>query len=35
MYVVSLMTPEPTAEVQKMVDNVRQPRGGVLMVEKH
>jgi cation/acetate symporter len=33
-YVVSLMTPEPSQEVQDMVDAVRRPRGGVLVADK-
>lgn len=30
IYVVSLMTPEPSAELQQLVDDVRRPRGEVL-----
>ncbi len=31
MYVVSLMTPEPSKEVQDMVDDIRKPRGETVM----
>jgi cation/acetate symporter len=32
--VVSLMTPAPSREMQDFIDEVRRPRGGVVMVEK-
>lgn len=32
--VVSLLTPAPSAAVQSMIDNIRKPRGGVIMQEK-
>jgi cation/acetate symporter len=34
MYVVSLMTPAPSAELQKFIDEVRHPRGKTMMEEK-
>ncbi|MCZ8181683.1 MAG: cation acetate symporter [Beijerinckiaceae bacterium] len=34
MYVVSLMTPAPSAELQRFIDEVRKPRGKTLMDEK-
>ncbi len=34
MYVVSLMTPAPSAELQRFIDEVRKPRGKTLMEEK-
>jgi cation/acetate symporter len=34
MYVVSLMTPAPSSELQKFIDEVRRPRGKTLMEEK-
>jgi len=34
MYVVSLMTPAPSAEMRQFIDDVRRPRGGTLMEEK-
>jgi cation/acetate symporter len=34
MYVVSLMTPAPSSELQKFIDDVRRPRGKTLMEEK-
>jgi O-antigen/teichoic acid export membrane protein len=34
MYVVSLMTPAPSAEMRKFIDEVRRPRGKTMMEEK-
>jgi cation/acetate symporter len=34
MYVVSLMTPAPSSELQKFIDEVRKPRGKTMMEEK-
>ncbi len=34
MYVVSLMTPAPSKELQDFIDEVRKPRGKTLMDEK-
>ncbi|MCZ8259655.1 MAG: cation acetate symporter [Beijerinckiaceae bacterium] len=34
MYVVSLMTPAPSKELQQFIDEVRKPRGKTLMEEK-
>ncbi len=34
MYVVSLMTPAPSSELQKFIDEVRRPRGKTMMEEK-
>jgi cation/acetate symporter len=34
-YVVSLMTPEPSQEMQDFVDRLRLPRGGNMMVQTH
>jgi cation/acetate symporter len=33
--VVTLMTPEPDAETQKMVDDVRIPSGGTILAQTH
>ncbi|MEM7243252.1 MAG: sodium:solute symporter family protein [Pseudomonadota bacterium] len=35
MIVVSLMTPAPSAEIQAMVDEVRDPSGETILAEKH
>jgi len=35
MIVVSLMTPAPSAEIQAMVDEVRDPSGDTILAEKH
>ncbi|MBM3531187.1 MAG: cation acetate symporter [Alphaproteobacteria bacterium] len=34
MYVVSLMTPEPSKEMQAFVDEIRKPRGKMILEEK-
>jgi cation/acetate symporter len=34
IYVVSLMTPEPSKEMQAFVDEIRKPRGGTVLEEK-
>ena len=34
MYVVSMMTPEPSKEIQDFIDNCRRPKGGSMMEEK-
>jgi cation/acetate symporter len=34
IYVVSLMTPEPSKEMQAYVDEIRKPRGGTVLKEK-
>jgi cation/acetate symporter len=34
MYVVSLMTPEPSKEMQALVDEIRKPRGRTVLEEK-
>jgi cation/acetate symporter len=34
MYVVSLMTPEPSKEMQDFIDACRRPKGQTLMEEK-
>jgi cation/acetate symporter len=34
-YVVSLMTPEPSQEMQDFVDRLRLPKGGNMMVQTH
>ncbi len=34
IYVVSLMTPEPSKEMQAYVDEIRKPRGGTILEEK-
>jgi cation/acetate symporter len=34
IYVVSLMTPEPSKEMQAYVDEIRKPRGGTVLQEK-
>jgi cation/acetate symporter len=35
MVVVSLLTPAPDAETQKMVDEVRIPSGGTILAQTH
>jgi cation/acetate symporter len=35
MVVVSLLTPAPDAETQKMVDEVRIPSGGTILAQSH
>ena len=35
MVAVTLMTPEPDAETQKMVDEVRVPTGGTILAQTH
>jgi cation/acetate symporter len=35
MVVVSLMTKEPSAEIQKMVDDTRVPRGEPILASTH
>ena len=34
-YVVSLITPEPSEEMQDFVDRLRLPKGGTMMVQGH
>jgi cation/acetate symporter len=34
IYVVSLMTKEPSAEMQAFVDEIRKPRGNTVLEEK-
>jgi cation/acetate symporter len=34
IYVVSLMTPEPSKELQAFIDEIRKPRGGTVLEEK-
>jgi cation/acetate symporter len=35
MVVVTLMTKEPSAEIQKMVDDTRVPRGDTILASSH
>ena len=34
IYVVSLMTPEPSKEMQALIDEIRKPRGRTVLEEK-
>jgi cation/acetate symporter len=34
IWIVSLLTPEPSAEMQAYVDEIRKPRGGTVLQEK-